>query len=67
MKSDVLTQGSVIIYPFLWSREAERGETEGRKRIPDCKIGEISSRVFAEIWQAFLTALPRAKRVKRYE
>jgi hypothetical protein len=26
-----LTRGSVILFPFLWSREAERSETEGRK------------------------------------
>ena len=26
--------GDVWLYPFLWSREADRGETEGRKHRP---------------------------------
>lgn len=132
-----LTRGSVILFPFLWSHEAQRGETAGRKmretvivsrfmlerkdhiallpitasppasdhvtyelpetevrRLvrggkaqlwvilseinfdiagesfylePDCKIGEISPRVFAEIWKAFVDALPKAKKVRRHE
>jgi hypothetical protein len=31
---DALRTGCVIRYPFLWVREAERGETEGRKPRP---------------------------------
>jgi hypothetical protein len=31
---DELTTGAVIRYPFLWSREAEADETEGRKPRP---------------------------------
>lgn len=31
MTFENLTRGSVIFFPFLWWREAERGETEGRK------------------------------------
>lgn len=31
MARDELTNGSVIVYPFLWSWQQERGETEGRK------------------------------------
>jgi hypothetical protein len=29
-----IQSGSVIRFPYLWSREAERGETEGRKQRP---------------------------------
>ena len=29
-----LTSGAVIRFPFLWGSEAQRGETEGRKRRP---------------------------------
>ena len=135
MKFPELTRGSVIKFPFLWSREAERGEKEGRKNResvivsrflfdgkdqivlipitasqptrdqtsyelpetevrrlsrggksrfwvilsevnfdivgesfhiePDCKIGEISPRVFAEIWKEFVATLPAANRVDR--
>lgn len=135
MKFPDLTRGSVIRYSFLWSREAGRGETEGRKsresvivsrfqfddkdqivlipitasgptqdqiayelpetevrrlsrggktRLwiilsevnfdivgesfhiePDCRVGELSPRVFAEIWKQFLDALATAKRVDR--
>ena len=31
MSFDDIKTGSVIYYPFLWQREHERGETEGRK------------------------------------
>jgi hypothetical protein len=31
---DELRTGCVIRFPYLWVREAERGETEGRKRRP---------------------------------
>lgn len=34
MGYDDLQTGVVIAYPFLWAREAGRGETEGRKRRP---------------------------------
>ena len=32
MSWDEIRSGSVIRYQFLWSREANAGETEGRKR-----------------------------------
>ncbi|HEX3653012.1 MAG TPA: hypothetical protein VHU18_09345 [Rhizomicrobium sp.] len=43
MTLDALRTGAVIRYPYLWVREAAKGETEGRKfrpvavgvRIPD--------------------------------
>jgi hypothetical protein len=31
---ETLQTGTVIRYSYLWKREAERGETEGRKRRP---------------------------------
>lgn len=31
-----LKPGTVIRYPYLWRREAQRGETEGRKIRPVC-------------------------------
>jgi hypothetical protein len=31
---EALRTGAVIRFPFLWAREAERGETEGRKFRP---------------------------------
>jgi hypothetical protein len=31
-----LLPGTVIRYPYLWLREARRGETEGRKNRPVC-------------------------------
>lgn len=31
MARDDLTSGSVILYPYLWKWQADRGETEGRK------------------------------------
>lgn len=135
MGNDTLSRGSVITYPFLWSREAARGETEGRKRRetvivsrfvldgadhiallpitasrpadgtsayelpeteirriarggrtrlwvilsevnidivgdsfyiePGCKIGELSPRVFVEVWHAFLKASAHARAVSR--
>jgi hypothetical protein len=34
MSFEALRTGTVIYYSFLWKREAERGETEGRKPRP---------------------------------
>ena len=34
MSYDEIQTGTVIRYPYLWSREAGRGETEGRKSRP---------------------------------
>ena len=34
MSLDELRTGSVIRFPYLWVRESERGETEGRKPRP---------------------------------
>ena len=34
MSLDALRTGCVIRFPYLWVREAERGETEGRKPRP---------------------------------
>ena len=34
MSFEALQTGTIIRYSFLWRREAERGETEGRKRRP---------------------------------
>ncbi len=34
MSEDELRTGCVIRFPYLWVREAERGETEGRKPRP---------------------------------
>jgi len=34
MSYDDLTTGAVIRYPFLWTHEADAGETEGRKERP---------------------------------
>lgn len=34
MSLDQLRTGCVIRFPYLWARQAERGETEGRKPRP---------------------------------
>ena len=34
MSYDELQSGVVLHYPYLWGREADRGETEGRKQRP---------------------------------
>jgi hypothetical protein len=31
---EAFTSGAVVFYPYLWSREAQRGETGGRKHRP---------------------------------
>jgi hypothetical protein len=30
--------GQIIAYPYLWARQQERGETEGRKTRPTCVV-----------------------------
>lgn len=32
------SQGSVVLYPYLWESQRESGETEGRKKRPACLI-----------------------------
>ncbi len=34
--------GQVIVYPYLWAWQAERGETEGRKMRPTCVVVAVS-------------------------
>jgi hypothetical protein len=34
MNPDGLTQGTVLLYPYLWFRHRSQGETEGRKTRP---------------------------------
>ena len=36
MAVEMLSPGLVIRYPYLWKREHDRGETEGRKDRPVC-------------------------------
>ncbi len=36
MPSEPPPQGSIIEYPYLWLRQADAGETEGRKPRPVC-------------------------------
>jgi hypothetical protein len=38
MSPDDLKPGCVIRYPYLWSRQQSRGETEGRKERPVCLV-----------------------------
>lgn len=45
--------GDVISYPYLWRREAENGETEGRKKRPACVAIAITMR-----GKAYLYLLP---------
>jgi hypothetical protein len=37
-------QGSIIDYPYLWLREHEAGETEGRKSRPVCLVLSVLTR-----------------------
>lgn len=34
MSYDLIQTACIIRYPYLWAREARRGETEGRKERP---------------------------------
>jgi hypothetical protein len=38
MNPDDLTQGTVLICPYLWFRQRSRGETEGRKSRPTAVV-----------------------------
>ena len=38
MSSDPPQTGSVLVYPYLWRWQAEKGETEGRKERPVCLL-----------------------------
>jgi hypothetical protein len=38
MIRDPPSQGSIVAYPYLWRRQHEAGETEGRKMRPACLV-----------------------------
>jgi hypothetical protein len=42
MSGGLPSNGSVLIYPYLWRWQAENGETEGRKDRPVCLVLAIS-------------------------
>jgi len=41
MARDLPPQGSIIQYPYLWARQRDAGETEGRKSRPVCLVLRI--------------------------
>jgi hypothetical protein len=43
MNAEELGAGTVIIYPYLWFRERQRGETEGRKPRPTAVAFKIAN------------------------
>ena len=51
---DRIRPGEVFLYPYLWRREGDRGETEGRKERPVClairwNLGERRLMIFLPI------------------
>ena len=61
MSLDDLRTGSVIRFPYLWVREAERGETEGRKPRPVAVGVRISRPNGADVLVLFpITSQPPA-------
>ena len=38
-----LVPGQIIGYPYLWARQQDRGETEGRKSRPTCVVVAVRS------------------------
>jgi hypothetical protein len=51
---EALRTGSVIVYPYLWRRQADRGETEGRKDRPTAVVVRLAS---ASASRVFLLAI----------
>jgi hypothetical protein len=41
MARELPPQGSVIVYPYLWTSQRDAGETEGRKSRPVCLVLRI--------------------------
>jgi hypothetical protein len=67
MAYDDLVGGRIIFYPYLWKRQAERGETEGRKDRETVVAARFS--LEGEDFLALLpiTSKPPAKAVEAYE
>jgi hypothetical protein len=51
---DTPQAGEVFRYPYLWRRQADAGETEGRKRRPAC-VAAVAARAGS---RTFLFILP---------
>ena len=43
MTADFPAAGQVFDYHFLWKWQAERGETEGRKKRPSCVVVVVTN------------------------
>lgn len=43
MNKTLPATGSVLVYPYLWRWQAEKGETEGRKERPVCLLLAVPS------------------------
>jgi len=41
MTNDLPPKGAVIPYPYLWAREFEKGEAQGRKSRPVCLVLKV--------------------------
>jgi hypothetical protein len=44
MATEPPAAGSVLDYPYLWRRESDAGETEGRKVRPTCLVVSVATR-----------------------
>lgn len=57
MSYDDIQTACVIRYPYLWVREAQRGETEGRKERP-VAVGVRVSRPDGDLLPRFACEIP---------
>jgi hypothetical protein len=66
---DDLRTGSVIRFPYLWVREAERGETEDRKPSfylgPEPPLGRFSKAFFLPLMRQFIDRRSSIRGVNR--
>ena len=67
MSYDELQSGVVLHYPYLWGREADRGETEGRKQRPTVVAVRLRRAGKADLLALFpiTTQQPEADRIAK--
>ena len=67
MSYDELQSGVVLHYPYLWGREADRGETEGRKQRPTVVAVRLRRAGKADLLALFpiTTQEPEADRIAK--
>jgi hypothetical protein len=58
MSRTLPSTGSVLVYPYLWRWQADKGETEGRKERPVCLLLAVPSDTVTHVLLLAISSTP---------